>query len=155
MDSKRVAAFSPTLAKQIAAFVRDEVRLGDRPGTPIEGREPVVRNVRRVKITGTEVGGGKYTGNLLWLDVDPATDIPATGNLTEAELGGVKVDDAGNPIVIRIVNSREVGKSTHDLAASGYLPLIVPAVFLKTASDGVPVYMVDVIQQEDCEEDEE
>lgn len=94
-----------------------------------------------VKITGNAAGGGKYTGYLVKL---PTVNIPATGNLTEAEVALVEVN------VVRIVNRREVGKSTHDLAASGFLPLIFDAVFLKTADDGVAVYAIDGAQQEDC-----
>lgn len=102
-----------------------------------------------VKITGSAAGGGKYTANI-WVRPDFDADIPATGNLSEAELGSVLKDSDGNTIVVRVVNVREVGKSTHDLESSGYLPLIMPATFLKYANDGVAVYVVNVIQQKDC-----
>ncbi len=93
-----------------------------------------------VKVTGSASGGGKYSG-VLW--TTPTSNIAATGNLSEGEVG-VSGD------AVRIVNVREVGKSTHDLASSGFLPLIFPAVFLKVADDGVPVYAIDGLQWEDC-----
>jgi hypothetical protein len=101
-----------------------------------------------VKITGNETGGGKYTG-VLWNR--PTVNIPATGNLTEAEIGSANVDGEGEDIPVRIVNTREAGAgNTHDLQDSSYRPVIFPAVYLKTAEDGVPVYMIDGLQWKDC-----
>lgn len=95
-----------------------------------------------VKITGTASGGGKYTG-VIWSP--PTVNIPATGDLTEAEVG------VTSSSVVRVVNTTEVGKSTHDLASTGYLPLIFPATLLKTADDGVPVYAIVGFQVYDCD----
>ena len=93
-----------------------------------------------IKITGSASGGGKYTG-VIWNP--PATAAAATGNLTEAEVG-----TSGE--VIRVVNTREVGQTTHDLSSSGYLPLLAVGYFTGVAADGVKVYSVDVRQHEDC-----
>jgi hypothetical protein len=110
------------------------VALGDLPPA---GRGSIVK---LVKITGNASGGGKYTGTL-W--DTPTANIPATGDLTEAEVGV-----AGT--AIRIVNTREVGESTHDLASASFLPLIFVGYFLRTAEDGVPVYAIDGRQSELC-----
>jgi hypothetical protein len=101
------------------------------------------RDAAPVKITGSASGGGKYVGQLLH-PVLRDTDIPAAGDLTEAEIRGGDLEE------IRIINSREVGKSTHDLASSAFLPLIFIGTFIKVADDGVAVYMIDGAQQEDC-----
>ncbi len=93
-----------------------------------------------VKVTGSASGGGKYTGAILGA---PTADIAATGDLTEAEVG------AGS-VVCRIVNTREVGASTHDLAAAAYLPLVFHGRLVRVNTDNVPVFAIDGAQQEDC-----
>lgn len=94
-----------------------------------------------VKITGSASGGGKYTG-VRW--TRPTTGAAATGNLTEAELGTTAVT------AIRVLNTREVGLATHDLASASFLPLIFPAEFRGIAADGAEVWAIDGAQQEDC-----
>lgn len=96
---------------------------------------------RLVQVTGSASGGGKYTGSLL---ARPASDIPAAGNLSAAEV------TSGTIETIRIVNTREVGQSTHDLASASFLPLVFVGVYLKTANDGVAVYAIDGQQWENC-----
>lgn len=93
----------------------------------------------RVKISGSASGGGKYNGNL-WKN---PTSVSASGNLSEADLG-----TSGNSCLI--LNVREVGKSTHDLASSAFLPLIFPGQLVCTNSDGTPVVVIDGFQWEDC-----
>ncbi len=96
--------------------------------------------IQLVKITGSASGGGKYTG-VTW--DRPTVNIPATGNLTEAELGI-------SGTTIRILNSREVALATHDLASAAFLPLLFIGFFRKIADDGVPVYVIDGQQWENC-----
>lgn len=94
----------------------------------------------QVKVTGSASGGGKYTGTL-W--TPPTSDVASTGDLAESELG-----TAGASVLI--LNRREVGKTGHILASSGYLPLVFEAVYLRTNSDGTEVYSIDGAQHKDC-----
>jgi hypothetical protein len=70
----------------------------------------------RVKVTGAEAGGGKYTGKI---QRPPTTAPTLTGDLAEADLG---TDD----LTCLVVNQKEKGKSTHDLTQS---PVVVNTFF--------------------------
>jgi hypothetical protein len=85
------------------------VRLGVLPGVVV------------VKVTGSESGGGKYTGRVLAWGGAPAV----TGDLAESDVGGVPAaDDA------LIENLNEVGQSTHTLtdASNTYEKLFLGSV---------------------------
>lgn len=93
-----------------------------------------------VKPTAAGSGGGKYTGNI-W--TPPTSDISASGTLVESDIG-----TAGTSCII--LNTREVGKTTHDIAFSGFLPLIFPGRIIHINADGTPVVAIDGNQWEDC-----
>lgn len=94
-----------------------------------------------VKITGNATGGGKYTGIVF---TTPAAMAVETGDLSEADLG-----QASGQVAL-ILNVREVGKTTHDLTAGDYLPLVFVGKKLGVNASGSVVVAVDVVQQEDC-----
>jgi hypothetical protein len=96
------------------------------------------------KITDTYAGGGKYKGKM-W--VPTAGDVATSGDLAEDDLGQADPDYTDD---ILILNTREVGRSTHDLDSSGYLPLVVPLLFIQMNEDGQRVYMIDTRQSKDC-----
>lgn len=96
-----------------------------------------------VKITGNAAGGGKYTGRILRA---ADGDVTASTNVSEASFGNIPgADDA------LVINSREVGKSTHDIGASGALPLIFLGLLVQTNSDGKIVVAIDGAQWKDCD----
>src|SRR5688500_8962620 len=112
-----------------ARRIVDAVRAVEAEAVPTgqrRGRAPPKIGPVLVRITGNESGGGKYTGTL-W--TPPASDVAATGNLTEAECGVAGV-------TVRVINLREVGLATHDLASASFLPLIFPGVVRRVNADG-------------------
>ena len=132
-----------------AAYPVMEVEDIDDAGNRLMRYVRIGGNVALVRVTGSEPGGGKYTGVIV---PAPAADVdvPPAGDLTSHELGH---PPSGLVLkAVRIVNTREVGQPTHDLtgADDAYLPVDFLGVFLKTADDGVDVYAVDGMQWEDC-----
>lgn len=92
--------------------------------------------------TGNESGGGKYTGLIVAM---PTTGVAATGNLTSGDVG------AAGETVIRIVNLREQGQSSHDLVWDGSrYPVVFLGMYRGTAADGVAVYAIDGMQWKNC-----
>ncbi len=132
-----------TLRGPHVKFVNDGNGISGFIGGPEGGGEegPDDRGVL-VKITDPESGGGKYAGYILR---PPTTAATASGDLTEAEIG--VVTDATNCLIL---NTREVGKSTHDLASSGYLPLVFPGRIVGVTAEGKPIVVIDGAQQKDC-----
>jgi hypothetical protein len=142
LDEEAIAVPATNLAERTAESVGGEGTHRLPPGTVVllfmeeddEGNLRWVFNgalltALSAKITGTEAGGGKYVGRT-W--AYPTADIPAAGNLTEAELGTTGAVD------IRIVNPSEVGQGTHLLKTG----TIVNVLFLRRNSDGTDVYQV-------------
>lgn len=102
----------------------------------------VLKSCVIVTPTAAASGGGKYTGYIV---NPPATGAAATGNLTSAEIG------TNGTTAVRIVNTREEGKATHDLIFDGSrLPTKFIGVFRGTGADGVAVYAIDGMQWKDC-----
>jgi hypothetical protein len=112
------------------------VFVGDTPAPFLVPAELAVA----AKVTRSATGGGKYNGNLF---NRPTSDISPDTDLSEADLG-----TAGQACLI--LNTQEVGKSTHDLASGGFLPLIFIGLLIHTNSDGMPVVLIDGDQWEDC-----
>ncbi len=101
-----------------------------------------------VKVTGNAVGGGKYTGTV-WADptpTNPVTPFPTAGNLAEVDIG-----QAGDAVLI--VNTSEIGLSTHDLTTGTPRIKIFPAHRSPRMSDEVPpkpVYVIFGLDIETC-----
>jgi len=141
--SDKPVAFTREAARKIAAVVREQMR---QP-VSLRGRRrrhhaPAQSAPVLVTVTGSASGGGKYTGKTL---AAPAAMAAATGNLAETDLGVVA--DANDALVL---NVREVGKSTHDLASTGFLPLVFIGKKIGVNADGKQVIVIDGLQQEDC-----
>lgn len=107
-------------------------------GKPVDlrGRERPRRertsSVVWVKVTGNASGGGKYNGRII---TERAASVPTlTGNVAEIDFGVIPpADDC------YILNSSEVGKSTHDLTAG--TPVTKMFVGIRTGhlhTDGKP-----------------
>lgn len=96
-----------------------------------------------VKIVGNETGGGKYTGKSY--THDGTSDVSASGNLAESELGTLS-----STVDCRVLNFAEEGQSTHDLTSG------TPAVdtflchWFRTNSDGIKVCAVVAYDRETC-----
>jgi hypothetical protein len=97
-----------------------------------------------VKIASSASGGGKYNGRILTAR-STAADVAVTGDLAESEIG--TVPGANDALVL---NVREVGKNTHDLSSSTFLPLIFLGRIVQVNSDGVTVVAIDGDQWENC-----
>lgn len=93
-----------------------------------------------VRITGPLEGAGKYTG-VLWT---PDDDDEQASSQTASP-----PQPTPSPLAVRIINTREMGKQSHDLSLDAF-PLIFPAVLLKVSEDGVPVVAIDGLQSGDC-----
>jgi len=108
---------------------------------PTDNSNSTDSKIVRVKVTSTASGGGKYNGKL----VTGTSDATASGDLSEDDIGTV----AGSENAL-VLNTPEVGKSTHDLEASGFLPLIFLGVRVGTTDDGDAIIVIDGQQWEDC-----
>jgi hypothetical protein len=122
----------------------DSLTIGGRNAARRTIGEESAATVVLVKITGSATGGGKYNGRILTARGTTA-DVATTGDLAESEIGTpAAADDA------LVLNTREVGKTTHDLSSSTYLPLIFIGQVVQTNSDGKRVVAIDGMQWEDC-----
>ncbi len=110
---------------------------GLRKKIPPSANSPLVR----VKITGSASGGGKYTGRIF----TGSSSASGTGTLAETDLG---TDPATENALI--LNSREVGQSTHDLASASFLPLLFLGMNIGTTTTGLTIVMIDGAQWENC-----
>ncbi len=100
-------------------------------------------SVALVKILTAASGGGKYNGVLLRTTNTPA---PATGTLAETDFG--TIDTTANCLVL---NSAEVGKSTHDLTTGTPVSKIFVGVLLPHRSTtGLYVVGLNGIDWENC-----
>jgi hypothetical protein len=94
-----------------------------------------------VHITSNATGGGKYNGKVV---NPPTADISASTGATGTELGA-------DGTTCLIVNLQELEKTTHDLDMSGsFVPVYFHGLYLRTNSDGTPVFTIDGTQWEDC-----
>lgn len=100
---------------------------------------------RRVvfKLSSDASGGGKYNGKSR--TALPTADIAATGTLAESNLGTFSATED-----VLALNTREVGASTHDLDAAGFLPLVFVGWLIRTNADGTKVVEFDGLQTEAC-----
>ncbi len=97
-----------------------------------------------VKITSAASGGGKYNGRVF---VPPTSDVNATGNVVEGDMGTLPgADDA------LIINMNEKGQSTHDLTnASNTLQLYFHGKWQRTnTSGGKKVVYINGFWWENC-----
>ena len=94
----------------------------------------------RFKISSSASGGGKYNGKT----VSGLSSATGTGNLAEADFGTVNSTED-----LLCLNVREVGKSTHDVSSSTYLPLIFIGIIIGYAS-GKAIVAFDGMQWQDC-----
>jgi hypothetical protein len=83
-------------------------------------------------VTGTASGGGIYSATVL----SSPTPVNPSSNLSQANLG-----NSSNGSVYAVFPS-EMGLGTHQLSASGFLPLVWAAIPLPPATDGTPCYML-------------
>jgi hypothetical protein len=97
-----------------------------------------------VKITGNETGGGKYQGKSY--THDGTTDVAATGNVAESELGTV-----ASTVDCRVLNYAEEGETTHDLTAGTPENDTFLCHWYRTNSDGIKVCAVVAFDRETCE----
>lgn len=96
-----------------------------------------------VKITGNETGGGKYQGKSY--THDGTSDVAATGNLAESELGTL-----ASAVDCRVLNFAEEGQSTHDLTSGTPKVDTFLCHWFRTNSDGIKVCAVVAIDWEVC-----
>jgi hypothetical protein len=96
-----------------------------------------------VKITGNETGGGKYQGKSY--AHDGTTDVAATGNVAESELGTVATD-----VDCRVLNYAEEGETTHDLTAGTPENDTFLCHWYRTNSDGIKVCAVVAFDRATC-----
>jgi hypothetical protein len=126
-DKNTLAVGGATSAAVIAAAARHGIRL------------------IWVKITGNETGGGKYQGKSY--THDGTTDVAATGNVAESELGTV-----ASTVDCRVLNYAEEGETTHDLTAGTPENDTFLCHWYRTNSDGIKVCAVVAFDRETCEE---
>jgi hypothetical protein len=96
-----------------------------------------------VKITANETGGGKYQGKSY--THDGTTDVAATGNVAESELGTV-----ASAVDCRVLNYAEEGETTHDLTAGTPENDTFLCHWYRTNSDGIKVCAVVAFDRETC-----
>jgi hypothetical protein len=96
-----------------------------------------------VKITGNATGGGKYNGKSY--THDGTSDVAATGNVSESELGTLaSADDC------LVLNFAEEGETTHDLTAGTPEIDTFLCHWYRTNSDGKKVCAVVAYDRETC-----
>lgn len=96
-----------------------------------------------VKITANETGGGKYQGKSY--THDGTTDVAATGNVAESELGTLS-----DEVDCRVLNFAEEGESTHDLTAGTPEIDTFLCHWFRTNSDGIKVCAVVAFDRATC-----
>lgn len=96
-----------------------------------------------VKITGNETGGGKYQGKSY--THDGTTDVAATGNVAESELGTL-----ASAVDCRVLNFAEEGETTHDLTAGTPEIDTFLCHWFRTNSDGIKVCAVVAFDRATC-----
>lgn len=96
-----------------------------------------------VKITGDETGGGKYQGKSY--THDGTTDVAATGNVAESELGTLS-----DTVDCRVLNLAEESETTHDLTAGTPEIDTFLCHWFRTNSDGIKVCAVVAYDRETC-----
>jgi hypothetical protein len=105
---------------------------------------PAGKRLIWVKITANETGGGKYQGKSY--THDGTTDVAATGNVAESELGTVS-----STVDCRVLNYAEEGETTHDLTAGTPENDTFLCHWYRTNSDGIKVCAVVAFDRETCE----
>jgi hypothetical protein len=108
------------------------------------GINPSGKRLIWVKITANETGGGKYQGKSY--THDGTTDVAATGNVAESELGTV-----ASTVDCRVLNYAEEGETTHDLTAGTPENDTFLCHWYRTNSDGIKVCAVVAFDRETCE----
>ena len=95
----------------------------------------------RFKISSNASGGGKYNGK----SVTGGSIASDTVDLAESDFGTINSTED-----LLCLNVREVGKSTHDISNSTYLPLIFIGDVIGMTSDNKQIVAFDGYQWEDC-----
>lgn len=96
-----------------------------------------------VVLTGSATKNATYTGHAFTTSLVSGFDATASGTVAQTDVGS-----AGSSTVY-LVNVREIGQSTNDLA-TGFLPLLFRGTPIGTAVDGKAVYLIDGLQWENC-----
>ncbi len=99
-----------------------------------------------VKVTGNATGGGKYNGKIV---TRGATAPDLSTGLAEGDFG--TIPSANN---CYILNSAEVGKSTHDLTSGTPIATMFPGVRTgQNHTDGLPFIRINGNDWEACAEE--
>jgi len=109
---------------------------GQNDGEPLPPLYPIL-----FKVTSNASGGGKYNGKVVY----GASSASASGNLAESDFGTVHTSET-----ILALNVREVGKSTHDVSSSTYLPLVFLGIVIGLNTSGSIIVAFDGMQWQDC-----
>lgn len=113
---------------------------------PQAGKAPVVplRRDTWLKISGNVTGGGKYYGYRMNANTSAGT-IALTGSVAESDLG------TPDTTSVVILNSAELGKTTHALTAGTPVSKYFRGTKLhRKASDGRDVYWIVALDVESC-----
>jgi hypothetical protein len=114
----------------------------DTPGGPVialRGAEP--GDIALLKLTSVAGGGGKYL--VSEYTSGPSVDVSSGTNLSEADFGTA----TGSHLLL---NSTEVGQSTHDLTAGSNLPQNFIGIHRYTNTDGTKIFATPGFQVESC-----
>lgn len=122
---------------------KDSLVIGTPPPSNKRDSDRPAKEFVWVKITGNETGGGKYQGKSY--THDGTTDIAATGNLAESELGTLAA-----AVDCRVLNYAEEGETTHDLTAGTPEIDTFLCHWFRTNSDGIKVCAVVAYDRETC-----
>lgn len=94
-------------------------------------------------LTGSSTQYATYTGHLFTLGLGTSFNPSTLRAVAQGDVG------IAASATIYLVNSREIGKSTHDLASSSFLPLLFRGTFIDNYNT-TPVFIFDGLQWEDC-----
>lgn len=145
-----VTTFSPSLARIIARFVREELgRMGIAPRT-IKGRWVRAPRAGLVTVTGNATGGGVYTGYVR-RPVKQKFDPTRSGTLNSDSVNqfGEPPSDTSE---IYILNAAEEGTDTHALTDAGadVSKTHVGYLLSMPATDGKPVWVINGFAAQTC-----